>query len=324
MSKVDVSVVILVKNEEKYIGPTLDMVFKQDIDRKYEVIIIDSGSQDHTLDIAKRYPVKIVEILAKEFCHGRTRNLGVQIAAGEIMVFLNADASPMNKDWLKTLVTHFKNGEKIIGVYSRTYPRRNCNPLDARSILTDSYLFDENKKIKYINSFSRYSQMTAEEKRKLVSFHTISCAIDRNILLKNPFADIAFGEDLEWSKRILENGFKIVYEPGSEVMHSHNIHSSFIRTIKRYFDDAVLSQRLLKRWLFLDLLKWLAVIAIESKKDIAYILKLERGLFYKLSWIIYSPVTRLAEFFGILLGILPFLPSNLINKLSLVEQIKRQ
>lgn len=324
MPHTDISIIILAKNEEKYIGSTLDMVFRQDIDKEYEVIVIDSGSQDSTLEIAKRYPIKIVEIPAQEFGHGRTRNLGAQMANGGIVVFLNADATPRNEDWLRSLVANFKNDEKIVGAYSYTYPRPDCNPLDARSILTDSYLFDENKKVKYIESFFKSNQMDAEEKRKLISFHTISCVINKNILLKNPFADIPFGEDLEWSRRMLENGFKLIYEPKSEVIHSHNIHSSFIKTIKRYFDDAILNQRLLKRWFFLDLLRWLAVIVIESKKDIAYILKLKKGLSYKLSWIIYSPVIRMAEFFAILLGTFPFLPSSLVNKLSLVEQIRRQ
>jgi rhamnosyltransferase len=324
MSRVDISIIILAKNEGKYIGLTLDTIFKQDIDKKYEVIVIDSGSQDSTLEIAKKYPVKIVEIPAQEFGHGRTRNLGAQMADGRIAVFLNADATPKDENWLKSLVANFKNDEKIVGVYSCTYPRHNCNPLDARSILTDSYLFGENKKVKYIKSFLKYSQMDAEEKRKLISFQTISCAVDKNILLKNPFADIPFGEDLEWSMRMLENGFKLVYEPSSGVTHSHNIHSSFILTIKRYFDDAILSQGLLKRWLFLDLLKWLAVITIESKEDLVYILMLKRNLFYKLHWIIYSPVTRMAEFFGILLGTLSFLPLSLTNKLSLVEEIKQK
>jgi len=324
MPNVDVSIIILAKNEEEYIGATLDMVFRQDIDKKYEVVIIDSGSRDSTIEIARKYPVKILEIPAREFGHGRTRNLGAKIAGGETVVFLNADATPMNKDWLRSLVINFENNEKIAGIYSYTYPRCNCNPLDARAILADRYLFDTNTKVRYIESFSEYNQMDAEEKRKIISFHTISCAINRDILIKNTFADIPFGEDLEWSKRMLEAGFRIMYEPRSIVVHSHNIHSSFAITIKRYFDDAILSQRLLHRWPSLHLLKWLAVIAIESKDDVAYILKLKRSLFYKLGWVIYSPITRMAEFLGILLGALPFLPANLISKLSLVEQIKRR
>lgn len=71
MTKIDISIVILSKNEEKYIGTALDMVFSQNIDKKYEVIIIDSGSIDFTLEIARRYPVKIIEISTGEFGHGK-------------------------------------------------------------------------------------------------------------------------------------------------------------------------------------------------------------------------------------------------------------
>ncbi len=316
-----VSIVILTKNHEAFIAETLKAIFGQETDCSFEVIVIDSGSRDRTLEIIGNYPVSLIQIPREEFGHGRTRNLGVRLSKGKFVIFLNGDASPKNRHWLNALLSDFLRYENVAGVYSRIYPRDGCNPLDARDILYDAYLFDE--KIKYIKSFSEYNKISAEEKRKFISFHTISCAINKDILLKNPFADIPFGEDLEWSKRMLESGFKIVYEPGSEVIHSHNIHSSFIRTIKRYFDDAVLSQRLLKRWFFLDLLKWLAVIAIESKEDAVYILKLKRNLFYKLGWIIYSPISRMAEFLGILLGAFPFLPSTLVNKLSLVEQIKR-
>lgn len=95
------------------------MIFRQDIDKQYEVIIIDSGSQDSTLEIARRYPVKILEISANEFSHGRTRNQGARVANGGIVVFLNADATPTNEYWLKSIVDNFKNDERIAGVYSR-------------------------------------------------------------------------------------------------------------------------------------------------------------------------------------------------------------
>ncbi len=319
----EISVVILAKNEEKYIGSTLDMVFRQGIDKEYEVIVIDSGSKDDTLKIVKRYPVKLVEIPTQEFGHGRTRNLGVRMAGGKITVFLNADATPVNEDWLESLIAAFQNDEKIAGVYSCAYPRHNCNPVDARNILGDNYLFDKNKKIKYIPSPSAYEQMNKEEKRKLVSFHTVSCAIDRSILLENPFADIRFGEDLEWSKRMLEKGFKILYEPNSEVIHSHNIHSSVIKTIKRYFDDARLNQRLFKKWAVIDLLKFLLVVIVESRKDAAYILKMKRNFIIRARWILHSFLTRMAEFVGILLGAIPFLPEKFVDRLSLAEELRR-
>jgi rhamnosyltransferase len=320
----EVSIVILTKNEEKFIADILEAVFNQDTRYSFEVIVIDSGSRDKTLEIAKKYPVNLIQIPAEEFGHGKTRNLGAVFAEGRYIVFLNGDALPKNISWLSNLLLSFSIYDKVAGAYSKMYPHRDCNPLDARDILADNYLFNESKKLKYIKSFFEYNQMHREEKRRFVSFQTISCAIDKKILLENPFADIKFGEDLEWSKRMLEMGFKIIYEPNSEVIHSHNIHCSIIKTIKRYFDDARLSQRLLNRWSFMNLLKWLVVIVFESRQDAVYICRLKRNLFYKLSWIIYSPIVRMAELFGILFGTFPFLPSSLADKLSLVGEIKRK
>jgi len=316
-----ISIIILTKNEEEFIEETLKSVYNQEIDCDFEVIVIDSDSRDRTLEIVKRYPVRLLRILSCDFGHGRTRNLGTSIAQGDYIIFLNGDAAPKNKKWLASLVDCLY-GNSIAGAYSRIYPRPNCNPLDERDILNDNYLFDGREK--YIKCFSEYNKMSPEKKRKFIAFHTISCAIKRDLLLKNMFANLEFGEDLEWSKRMLEKGFKIIYESKSEVIHSHDIHASFINTVRKYFDDARISQILLNRWTFFNLLKWPAVIALESTKDKVYILRLKRNLFYKLNWIFYSNITRLAEFIGILLGILPFLPAKLVDELSLVRQIKQR
>jgi rhamnosyltransferase len=315
-----VSIIILTKNEEKFIEETLNSIYTQEIDCDFEVIVIDSGSQDKTLEIVQRYPVKLIQIPSKAFGHGKTRNLGISNAQGDYIVFLNGDATPQNKKWLIFLINSL-SVNSTAGVYSRIYPRPNCNPLDERDILNDSYLFDGREK--YIKSFSEYYKMTPERKRKFIAFHTVSCAIKRDLLLKNMFADIEFGEDLEWSKRMLEKGFKIIYESNSEVIHSHNIHFSFINTIRRYFDDARLNQRLLKRWAFLDLLKLLIIIVVESRKDTAYILRLRINPMSKLNWIIRSPLMRTAEFLGIFLGTLLNISPKFVNRLSLIEEIKR-
>lgn len=322
MSKVDISVVILAKNEERYIASTLDMVFRQDIDKEYEVIIIDSGSQDRTLDIAKRYPVKIVEIPAKEFCHGRTRNQGAQIASGEIVVFLNADATPMNEDWLKSLVANFKNDEKIVGVYSYTYPRRNCNPLRFWEILNEN---TNKRQIKYIDNFDGdYQHMDPRDKRRILVFQTISCAIRKELLLKYPFKDMEFGEDLEWSKRNMEKGFKIAFEPKSMVLHSHNFYYSFIETFKKYFDDAKLNNQLLNMWSWRNFPTLAGCMAYKILRDISYILGLNKGFFYKIGWLFYSPVIRLAEFLGIIVGAnSQHLPYKLNSAFSLVNEVKK-
>ncbi|MGD9015408.1 MAG: glycosyltransferase family 2 protein [Candidatus Omnitrophota bacterium] len=321
MTKIDISIVILTKNEERYIGSTLDVVFRQDIDKKYEVIVIDSGSSDSTLEIVNKYSAKILKIPEQEFGHGRTRNKAAQLANGEILVFLNADATPINRDWLKSLISNFKNDKKIVGVYSRVYPRPNCNPLRFWEILNEDA---GGSLIKYIEDFNNYQHMKPRNKRKFLAFKSISCAIRRNSLLKYPFENIEFGEDLEWSRRVIEHGFKIVYERKSIVLHSHNFYCSFIKTFKKYFDDAKLNNYLLNIWSWRNFPVLVGCIIYKIISDISYILSLNKNMIYKTSWIFFSPAIRLAEFIGTVVGVnSQYLPRKLHKRFSLVSELKR-
>jgi len=321
MSALSLSIIIVAKNEEAYIGRTLDMVFAQGIDKEYEVIVIDSGSKDSTLKIAKRYPVKIIEIPPQDFNHGRTRNLGAQTASGVIAVFLNADATPGDEKWLKNLAVNFENDEKIMGVYSCSYPRDGCVPLRHWEILKEN---SGKRLVKYIGDFGGcYQHMNPRGKRRLLDFQTISCAIRRDFLLRHPFYDMDFGEDLEWSKRVIEKGFKIVFEPRSRVLHSHNFYNSFIRTFKKYFDDSRLNHQLLNMWTWRDFPILFGHIAYKISKDSFCILGSDKGAFYKIRWLFYSPVIRFAEFLGTITGAnSSYLPSKLNCRFSLVNEIK--
>ncbi len=69
---VDISIVILAKNEEKNIRECLSKVFEQRISFSYEVIVIDSGSKDKTVEIASTFPIRLIKIKPEEFGHGRT------------------------------------------------------------------------------------------------------------------------------------------------------------------------------------------------------------------------------------------------------------
>lgn len=317
----EISIIILSKNEEKNIGSTLEMVFRQDIDKAYEVVVIDSGSNDLTLYVARRYPVKVIEIAPDKFGHGRTRNQGAAAASGGIVVFLNADAKPADEHWLKNLVADLENDKRIAGVYSRVYPRPDCNPLRSWEITSEGA---GDRQVKSIDDFSSYQRMSQSEKRVFVSFQSISCAIRKDMLLKHPFRDdIEFGEDLEWSKRAMENGFKIVFEPQSAVMHSHDFYYSFVKTFKKYFDDARLNNSLFNIWSGRNCLALAAHIIYKVVRDSRHILSLNKSIFYKAGWIFYSPVIRTAEFFGIITGINSHrLPGRMRSAFSLVSEIR--
>src|SRR2546430_1178125 len=72
-----------------------------------EVIIVDSGSTDATLDIAREFPTQIIEIPPASFSYGRALNLGVQAASGDYVISLSAHSLPASPYWLTNLLKPF-------------------------------------------------------------------------------------------------------------------------------------------------------------------------------------------------------------------------
>src|SRR5574340_1746904 len=96
-----ISIVIRCRNEEEYIGQTLKSIYSQQIDIPYEVIIVDSGSTDSTLTMARQYAVRILQILPESFTFGYALNYGIAQARGAIIVNLSAHCLPTDTGWLK-------------------------------------------------------------------------------------------------------------------------------------------------------------------------------------------------------------------------------
>lgn len=84
------SIIIPNYNKEKYIAECLESVFNQTLSKtKYEVILVDDGSTDNSLEIIKKYPVKLLQTNRK--CSGGARNLGIENANGKYILFLDSD-----------------------------------------------------------------------------------------------------------------------------------------------------------------------------------------------------------------------------------------
>ena len=98
-------------------GPLFDEVLReicaQETAFPFEVLAIDSGSKDGTLDVLAKHRVRVLRIPNSEFNHGLTRNRAVQEARGEIVVLTVQDATPASRDWLATLVADFGDPEVV-------------------------------------------------------------------------------------------------------------------------------------------------------------------------------------------------------------------
>lgn len=107
MSRPLISVVILTYNSERTIRQCLERVFNQRY-RSYEVIAVDNGSTDRTLEILSMYPVKVVEASPLD-TRGRLRNMGTTKAKGEIIAYIDSDMILVQDDWFDKMVKPFEN-----------------------------------------------------------------------------------------------------------------------------------------------------------------------------------------------------------------------
>ena len=104
------SIIIPVYNIEQYIKECLDSVFNQSF-KDFEVIVVNDGTKDNSMDIVKNYNVKIIKKKNKGL--SSARNHGVQLAKGKYILFLDSD-DYLEKDTLKEIHKSLKNNPDIV------------------------------------------------------------------------------------------------------------------------------------------------------------------------------------------------------------------
>ncbi len=226
-----VSIIIPVKNAGRYVEKQLRAIFSQDDVPQPKVILIDSGSTDETLRIAERYPVRVIHIRPEDFNHGETRNLGARESSGDYIVFLTQDATPANSSWLKNLIKPVREDEKVAGSFSRHIPRAGCSIPLARQIEEE---WEQTGGLKRIVKQADSREELESRKSFYVYFANTSSCLRRSAWEKFPFRDVEFGEDADWVERVLLAGYRIVYEPSSAVLHSHDY--SLGEQLRQHFD----------------------------------------------------------------------------------------
>ena len=161
------SIIIPVYNVEKYIKKCLDSVFNQSY-KDYEVIVVNDGTKDNSMQIVKNYDVKI--ITQENQGLSEARNNGVKKAKGEYILFLDSD-DYIEKDTLKEI-------EKELS------PKPDIVRFQIREV------FDNNTIVFPEESFNN---LNGEEAFKLISgYHFVEnawCyAINRNYYINNKFS----------------------------------------------------------------------------------------------------------------------------------------
>jgi rhamnosyltransferase len=218
------SILLLTKNDAKSVSACLNAVYSQNVDDPFEVIAIDSGSTDGTLDVLRHFPLRLEQIPPESFHHARTRNLAAGYAKGEILVFLSQDAIPACNDWLQALLSNFDDSA-VGAVYGRQLPKPGSS-LEREDALRTLYGVQKIVKDPAHRNGLGY---------RFYHFSNVNAALRRDVWRSQPFPEnLKVFEDLGIAKSILDSGWKIVYEPRAAVFHSH-AHTT-LGLFKRYFD----------------------------------------------------------------------------------------
>ena len=227
-----ISIVIPVRNGGAGLALCLDAIAEQQADDEVEVVVVDSGSTDGSVDLARSRGARVQIIQPRDFTHGGSRNLGAELARGETLVFTSQDAYPVDDAWLAHLCRALREQPTVAAVYGRQLPHNDARPPERYFL---EFVYGPVARTQIV-------EKTSDLSMDATLFSNVNSAIRRSVWEEFHFADdIIMGEDQEWAVRVLLAGYSLRYEPLAAVRHSHtySIRSAF----SRFFDSGVSAER---------------------------------------------------------------------------------
>lgn len=185
-----------------------------------ELLAIDSGSRDGTVERLLRAGFRVASIPQREFDHGGTRDRGIAMTTGDVVVLLVQDATLQGTDWLQKMVAPFADPE-IAGVWCRQIPRPHCQPVLARRIRGWPG-WGEGVTKKQLAPGQRLEDLAPFEQLMLCAFDNVASVMRRSVWQRFPLGPRRFGEDVHYGKRVIASGLAIAHQGGAVVMHSHD------------------------------------------------------------------------------------------------------
>ena len=120
VQRMKISIIIPTLNEEKYIKKALDHILL--ISGNFEIIIVDGGSKDQTLQTAKKY--NSVKVISSEKGRAIQMNSGAKIAGGDVFLFLHADTLLPNNAY-NSIEAHLHNPDITGGSFKLKLDKRH-------------------------------------------------------------------------------------------------------------------------------------------------------------------------------------------------------
>lgn len=266
-----VSLIIRSYNESKHIGKLLTGLKNQDYSN-IEIIIVDSGSNDGTVEICKRFDSKIISILPEDFSFGYALNKGCEVANGDILLFASAHVYPVYTNWVSLMLEPFKN--------------------DRVALTYGGQIGNEFTKFSEHMIFKKWFPDKSVKRQNHPFCNNANCAVRKDLWVSQNYDEHLTGlEDLDWAHKILEKGYHITYQADAKIVHVHE--ETPKRVFNRYKREAIAIKNIFPDQKF-NIFEFLKLFVGNTFSD--YVAAIKQGVFFKN--IIDIPVFRFMHFWG--------------------------
>lgn len=183
-----------------------------------EIVVVDSGSTDATLDIASQFPVTILSLPKEQFSFGRSLNFGLEHSSCDVAVIASAHVYPLYENWIAELVAPFSDNSVAL-----VYGHQQGDELTK---------FSEHQILR--NWFPDVSVAVQEHP----FCNNANAAVRRDIWENLKYDETLTGlEDLDWAKRAIKQGFHLAYAAQATIVHVHD--ETWIQILNRYRREAI-------------------------------------------------------------------------------------
>lgn len=219
------AVAILTRNAGPTFRETLALVRAQEPPPD-ELVIVDSGSSDDTIAIAREHGASIHEIPVGEFDFGRTRDLAWSLTSSDLILSLSQDVIPKDATWLRTLTEPFLSDSGLAFASAR------CEARDPESM----FLWQR------LGRFYFTREMTRFRARYGVPVSNANSCARRTVWAKLGHGPMPIAEDLLFQKRVIEAGFRTTSIDIATAWHQHQF--DFASAFKRAWNEGLAARHL--------------------------------------------------------------------------------
>lgn len=285
MTLPSVSIIIATFNSARTLDACLSSIRNQEYPKKLiEIVIVDGGSSDETLSIAKRYDCKIV--VKKGYGAEAAKSFGLKKSRGSIVGDMGSDNMIPDTKWLHRIIRPFTQNVNIVGSYPLRYTYRAQDSAFNRYVS----LFGVNDPVPYYmnkadrqsyleDTYSLAGKVTRRQGYCEVTFNTSNLPtvgangfFIRRSVLKKALIDPAHYFHIDIVHDVVAKGFNTFSVVNTGIVHdTADSLWSLVQKRRRYLKELYLQKKNVRRY---------HVVNLGNRKDF---MKLAKFIFYSLT-----------------------------------------